>query len=837
MNFNKFFQDTKPHLFVIIAFFLIGYVYFIKTFNGYTHHESDVTQGNLKTTEIVKYKNIDGEVPGWTNSVFSGMPTTLLYGKESSNNVAQYSYLTPFGFTAYPFKILFLSFIGFYLLMCAFKVKPTLAACAALAYGFATYSISSIEAAHYTKVMAMALMPALIASVHWLFNGRYLMGGALLAFNFALQIYYFHYQITFYSIICLLVMGVYYLIDGFRNGRIKPVLLATAISVLAIGAGVLSNTSKIKATSKFADNTMRGGNDMAKADNATKQKETGKTGLNRDYAFSYSYGIGESFTLLIPGFYGGSQAEKVSTSSAFYKQTQNDEAIEQGLPLYHGELDIISGPIYIGAIIIFLFVLGLIIIKESIKWPILILTLISFMLGWGGHFGILNDFLFDHLPYFNKFRTPMMAFCIAQVTMPLMGFLAIKELYDHWSKKVAKKISSKTVDSDEVPASKTIVTSAKNDEHIWKKVQLAFYIVGGFCLLMAFIGPSLIDMGGAIDKELNGDLVKILKEDRASLLRADSFRSFVFIAIAFGFLWAWYTNKIQKKIAVIFIGIFATIDLIGVDWRYLSWDDFKFEKGEVSERTEDAADKQILADKDLDYRVFDLSSGNPFTSNDGAAFHKLVGGYDPAKLSRYQDVIAELLSKNEYQNLALDMLNCKYLIVADSNNRIAVPRPTANGNAWFINQLIGTSDAKKEMDKLKTINVKTEATFNGDFKVNKELKGSSFEIDTLAIAKLVRYHPDTMSYVVKNSKDGFLVFSEIYYDDWKVTIDGQETKLNKVDYTLRGLKVPAGQHKIVCYFNKIDSTTDQIDFIASLIILIVLGLNIILWLKTYFVKS
>ena len=234
MNFNKLLQDIKPHLFVIITFFLVGYVYFVKTFNGYSNKEEDITQGFLKSTEIVKYKEKEGQVPGWTNSIFSGMPSTLIYGKPSSNKVSLYNYLSPFGFTAYPFKILFLSFIGFYLLMCSFKIKPLFGALAAIAYGFATYSISSVEAGHYTKVLAMALMPALIASVQWLFNGRYLLGGVLLAFNFALQIYYFHYQITFYSIICLLGFGIYYMIEAFRTKQVKGALIASLISILAV---------------------------------------------------------------------------------------------------------------------------------------------------------------------------------------------------------------------------------------------------------------------------------------------------------------------------------------------------------------------------------------------------------------------------------------------------------------------------------------------------------------------------------------------------------------------------------------------------------------------------
>ncbi|MES2618792.1 MAG: YfhO family protein [Bacteroidota bacterium] len=841
MNFKKLFQDIKPHLLVIIAFFTIGYAYFYKNFDGYTHKEEDVTQGLLKATEIVKYKQIDGAVPGWTNSIFSGMPTTLIYGKENFNKIPLYSYLTPFEGTSYPFKILFLSFIGFYLLMCSFKIKPLFGALAAVAYGFATYSISSVEAAHYTKVLAMALMPALLAALQWLFTGRYLFGGALLAFNLSLQIYYFHYQITFYSIICLLGFGIYYLYEDFKNKRIKNAIIATLISIVAVGVGVLCNYSKISETSHFAENTMRGGNDMSKADPNNKQKETGKAGLDREYAFKWSYSMGETFTLLIPNFYGGSVNEKISETSELATATGGDHG-----PTYHGGLGgtgniSTSGPIYVGSIIVLLFVLGIIIVKSPIKWVLVALTLVSFILGWGRNFASVNNFLFDSLPYFNKFRTPMMAFCIAQVTMPLLGFLGIKELYDNWhtTKSKTKKVQGEAAGAD-------------NNKELWKNVQLAFYIVGGFCLLMAIFGPMIVDVNGPIDNQLKGmyfsnpgqeaswnDFHDALNNERESLLRGDAFRSFIFIGLAFCLLWAWYTNKLTKTIAIAGIGVFAAIDLIGVDWRYLGWDKFVHQKGELSAPAPDPVDQQIMADRDIHYRVFDLT-GDPFNNNSGAAFHKMIGGYDPAKLSRYQDLISELIADNKNQDKALDMLNCKYLIGADSSGRKGViPRPTANGNAWFVQKLTGAKNAKAEMDELKLIDVRSGATFNKEFEGNAGMTDATYQLDSAATTKLLTYHPDTLKYEVNNSNNGYLVFSEIFYDDWKVMIDGKEAKLNKVNYTLRGLAVPAGQHKITCYFNKTTSgsTTDKIELYCSLAILGLLLLNAGLWLKGYFGKT
>lgn len=825
--------DVKPHAIVVIVFLLVGYVYYLKTFNGYTHREDDVTQGLLKGTELSKYTDSKGEFPGWTNSIFSGMPSTLIKGKVSGNAIRNYNYIAPISGTEYPFKILILSFLGFYILMNAFKVKPLLGAMAAIAYGFATYSISSVEAAHYTKVLAMALIPAVLASLHWIFSGRYLLGGLSLAFNFSLQIYFFHYQITYYTVICMLIMGVYYLIQLVQERKFQILGIAIFVSIIASLAGVLTNIAKITTTADFAKHTMRGGNDMAKADGSYNQKETGKDGLKRDYAFDWSYGKAETFTLLIPNFYGGSSSEKLSKTSKFYEVTQNEEYLEQGLPLYHGELAFTSGPIYMGAIIVFLFILGMFVVKDTIKWALLALTLVSFILGWGKHFALINNFLFDYLPYYNKFRTPMMAFSIAQVTMPLIGFLGLRQIYDQWLEKKPVKQNAKQ-------ALKPAAVTTEDNTALWKNIKISYYLVGGFCLLMAIAGSGIMDMGGVVDEQLkqggNGNLISVLKEDRASLLQKDALRSFVFISLAFGLLWAFVNRKLNRQLAFTFIGVLAVIDLIGVDLRYLSWDDFVHEKGTLTNIQKDRADEAILADKDIHYRVFDLTR-DPFNSNEGAAFHKLIGGYDPAKLSRYQDMISEVLSKQEFSEKGLDVLNCKYIIGSDSGRRGVIPRQTMNGNAWFVQSLSPASDAAKEMKLFKSGNHKTMATFDVTFTANKALKASTFDLDSSAEARLLTYHPDTLQYQVSNVNNGFLVFSEIWYDNWRAEIDGKPVPVNKVNYILRGIQVPAGKHAVKLYFDKGNNSISKIETYLSMAILAGILLLIALWLSTYFRKE
>ena len=430
----------------------------------------------------------------------------------------------------------------------------------------------------------------------------------------------------------------------------------------------------------------------------------------------------------------------------------------------------------------------------------------------------------------------MMAFCIAQVTIPLLGFLGIKQLYETWNSK-AKAANGKKAEAAPV----IVKSSSESSVFLWKKVLLAFYIVGGFCLLIAFMGPSIMEMEGAGDQELKkqgySNIIPILKEDRASLLQKDALRSLMFIAAAFGLLWAWFKKKVDKNIAIVLIGVFAAVDLISVDWRYLSWDDFKYEKGTVTDIVPDRVDKAIMADKELHFRIFDLTK-DPFNDNSGAAFHKMVGGYDPAKLSRYQDIIAEILSKNQYQEKGLDMLNCKYLIGSDSiNGRGMIQRPSAMGNAWFVSKLKPAKNALEDMTNLKAIDVRTEATLDTSYTANKKMVSKTYVVDSTASVKLKSYHPDTMVYTVQNNNPGYVVFSEIYYEDWKAEVDGQPVPVNKVNYTLRGVEVPAGAKNIKLYFNKGEVTTDNIEKAISYSILAGMLIMIGFWISTYFKKE
>ncbi|MBC7425186.1 MAG: hypothetical protein H7321_01520 [Bacteroidia bacterium] len=799
------FNNFKPHLFAIITFITMAFFYFLPNFQGKVHREEDVRQGQLKGTELRNYEEKEGHIPSWTNAIFSGMPSTMVLGQPSKNQVAMYNYLTPFGKTEYPFRILLLSFIGFYILLVAFKIKPTMAVFGALAYGFATYSISSIEAAHYTKVLAMALMPAVLAGLHLLFEKKYFAGFVVMAFNFTLQTYFFHYQITYYTLIVLVIFGIYYAIRAIQTKDFKTLGIASALAITGVMLGVGANIDKIKTVGNFAKETMRGGSAM------DVKNGKGATGLKRDYAFSFSYGIGESMTMLIPGLYGGSQSEKVSKNSALYEKYEDDAILDNGWPLYHGELQIISGPIYIGAILIFLFFIGLLVIKNPIKWPILIVTIISMMLAWGGHFGILNNFLFDNLPYYNKFRTPMMALSIAQVTIPLLAIMGLKEVLEKRNSYI----------------------------EILKDIKIVYYILGGFILVIALIGPGIIGHTGKGDPEIADQLKKALPgfsmqtiyDDRDSLMRWDSIRSLFFISAAFFLLIYWIKGKIKTMYVYVGIGALAVLDVMLVDTRYLSWSDFH-EKEDLSVEAT-PADDEIRKDTDIHYRVFDVSQNNdPFNNNRGAAFHKLVGGYDPAKLSRYQEFINGIIQNNETRFMALNMLNCKYAIVADEKgNLIPQPIPGNFGNAWFVNDIQTTGSAVEEMELLKKTNARITAVIDVKSPYNDKnpVPANFTPDDSLSSIKLIKYHPDTMLYVANANGPKYAVFSEIYFPGWKAYVNGKEMDPQKVDYTLRGLAIPAGNSTIKFVFPKqVENSLGTVVLISSLITLAALLAYIIL---------
>lgn len=766
----------KTHAISVVVMLLVAVVYFLPSFNGKTTSMEDVRQSKLTSIESEQYYNKEGEAPGWTNRIFGGMPNDLIFnGPYETTVVNFFTYNTLFAeTTAFPFQNLFLCFIGFYVLLLCFNVNPKTALFGALAYGFMTFTFSSIEAAHVNKVFAMAMLPPVLGGFYLMATGRLLNGFVVFTYHFALQTYYFHYQITYYTLLALGVFGLFYFIKNIREKQFKTALMLVLLTLLGGGLSVVSNLQKISTTQDYSKYTMRGGSPLEQNKETSQSSENG---LDKEYAFRWSYGIGETFTVLVPGLYGGSTQEKVTEKSPLYEKFQNPQILEQPWPLYHGDMPSTSGPVYFGAIVVFLFLLSFKLVQNPVKWPLYAVTLLALMMAWGKNFESFNYFLFDNLPFYNKFRTPMMAMSLAQVSVLLLAVLSLKEVF--------------TQKLDSVFLKKTLLP--------------VLYGVGGFLLLTMAVGSSLFGTDGVQDQAYlgqNPELLSAVKETRGHLMLSDSFRSLFFVVAAFGLIWFYVQNKIKKEVAVLAIGAFMVVDLVGVDRRYLNWEDFKFDKEIFETPAPDQVDLEILKDADPHYRVMDMSR-DPFNTNDAAAFHKLVGGYHAAKLSRFQDFISNYIVPQESSQNALDMLNCKYIIGTNSqtNEKMYQQRPNALGNAWFVESVIPAFSEVSEMDSLKKLYPAKQAVINTKQQSINISEDISL-VDSNAFIQLYSYHPDTLRYNYASEYQRFVVFSEVYYPYWKLYVNGKELPLYRVNYTLRGAVLPPGKGDVEMVYTR-----------------------------------
>ena len=784
MNLN-FKKDIIPHAIVVLIFALVSYLYFMPNFNGKVHNESDMFQTRAMSKEITDVAKEEGETPLWTTSIFSGMPSQILKGKDSHNLIKTINYLLPFRSAKYPFKILFLSLLCAYILAVSMKIDWRIAIIAAFAYGFATFSISGIEAAHYTKGLTMALMPAVLAGFIFLTRKKYFLGFLVLAYHFALQVYWYHYQISYYTGIMLLVAGVTFAVIKIKEGELKHVLLVALFSVIAGGLAVSSNFQKLKSTQSYAEESMRGGSDLAPYTNEPAGQNTTESGLGIDYAFQWSYGIYETFTGIIPNLYGGSSNETISKSTDFYKQTRSEKA-----PTYYGPLPFTGGPVYFGALAVFLFVLGVINSNGWMKWSLIAIGIFSLILAWGKHFGLINNFLFYNLPFYDKFRTPMMAMSITQVITPALGAYGLHLFIKQEDKKKAKE-----------------------------DLILAGYIVGGIIVVVGLVFGLFYSFEGDGDGRYQPQLVELLVDLRKSLLRTDAIRSLVFAGVGFGALWLYLKGTLKITALSVILGIAMLADLGGVAKRYMAWDDFNIRESSIKSGAEAQprnVDLQIMQDKSY-YRVYDMSR-DPFNDNTGAFFHHMVGGYHPAKLSRYQDVIARHLKNNNQR--VLDMLNAKYIIgkAQQSEEVIAQQRPTALGNAWFVDELTYAQNPLEEIDFLKDFNPAKQAVAEIKYK---DLFGSVNPTDSNATIEFVSYHPDTLVYKYNSNTEALAVFSELFYDKlWNAYLDGEPIDHGRVNYILRGAKLPTGNHQLVFIAEDKDIGKDLlVERVSSVLIL------------------
>ncbi|MDV7140491.1 YfhO family protein [Maribacter sp. TH_r10] len=787
------------HSFVLVFFVIVALAYFSPVLQGKVIEQSDIRQytGMAKEQNDFRKKN-DGQEPYWTNSAFGGMPTYQLGAYYPHDYVKKLDRLIRF--LPRPADYLFIYFLGFYILLCCLKVDYRLAAMGALAFGFSTYLIIILGVGHNAKAHALAYMPMLLGGIVLTFRGKYLWGFVLTAFAMALEVGANHYQMTYYFMLLVLILGVVYLIYAIRKHTLRNFFISLGLLIFAVVLGIAANTTSLMATKEYADWSTRGKSELTINPDGSEKTKT--QGLTNEYITQYSYGIVESLNLFVPRLFGGSNAEDLGGNSKTY-----DFLIDQGisrsqaldfsknLPLYWGDQPIVAGPAYIGAIILFLFLLGLLLVKGKAKWWLLGGVIMALLLSWGKNFGPLTDFMIDYFPLYNKFRAVSSIQVIVELCAPVLGVLAVKELLDPDVDKKEKL----------------------------RALKISFFIMLGIGVAL-FLMKGAFNFVGASDETLQryyGDeILSLIRLDREAVYTNDLLRSIIFVLLAALFIWLYLKEKIKKNLLVLVLALLIVVDLVGVDLRYVNKDDFVSKRKMAEPFPETMADKQISQDKGI-YRVYNTQEG--INGARTSYYHKSIGGYHAAKPARLQDLFDFYIYKGKIE--ILDMLNVKYVIQQnEEGNSVPTMNPNANGNAWFVDKLIAVNSANEEITALEHLDSKHEAVVNTSEFSN--INRFDYQTDSLATVVLTDYEPNQLIYRSSNPNAGVLVFSEMYYKNgWNAYIDGELKDHFRVDYVLRSLKVPEGEHEIVFKFEpEIVKTGSAITLASSILLgLIVIG--------------
>lgn len=835
-KFKKFLPDACAVLF----FLLVSFVYFYEPVSQgmvLGGHDSEASIGMGHEQQQYRAEH-DGETTRWTNAIFSGMPTYQTAPSYAATQflgrLAGWYGLGTTGVLCY----IFLMLTGFYILLRAFNMKPWLSALGALLWTFSSYFFIIIAAGHIWKVMTLAFIPPTIAGLVLCYRGRLLWGGAVTAIFTAFQIQANHVQMSYYFLFVMLFIVLAYGVDALRRKALPPFLKATGVVVVAGLLGVAANLPNLYHTYSYAKHTMRGGSELTPLPAEGGAAQSTRGGLDRSYITQWSYGIGETLTLMIPDFKGGGSFDRMMENPAAEDNDEymNDASVMAqqlggyypGYSQYWGEQPMTVGPVYAGAIVCFLFILGLFLVRGPLKWGLAAATVVSLLFAWGHNINAVADFFIDYLPMYNKFRTVSSALVIAEFTLPLLAMLCLARLL--------------------------------REPDLLRRRPVAFGIAtaatAGVCLLF-WLFPDLA--GDCIPRaEAEGYTYlsqyfpayrAAVTDVRHSILSASALRSLLVILAGIALIWAYTRRWLKDWMLCVGLALVCVADMWQVNKRYLnteSFDDPIAQRGGYEAKS--PADEVILRDTSH-YRVLNLTAGNPFneTSNRTAYWHKSIGGYHAAKLQRYQDLIdrrlmdeinalgryVELPEGNDVGKLAgdsvcpvLNMLNAKYLLVPISGGHPAALLNTgANGNGWFVSRLDFVGGADAEMAALGDIDTKHAAVADEAFR--EQLDGSALSIGTV---RLTQYAPNELHYTVQSDGGGVVVFSEIYYPGWTVTIDGTPVEAGRADYLLRALRVPAGQHEVVFEFRPSSiAVTDGIAFAAIAAILLLFGTAVVLW--------
>ena len=757
------------HFFVTVFFIIVALAYFHPVLQGKVIEQSDIVQFTGMAKEQIDFRKKTGEEPYWTNSAFGGMPTYQLGAYYPHDYVKKLDRIVRF--LPRPADYLFIYLLGFYILLCCLKVDYRLAVLGALAFGFSTYMIIILGVGHNAKAHAIGYMPMLLGGIILVFRKKYLWGFLLTAIAMALEVGANHYQMTYYFMLLVLILGGVYLVDAIREKKLKHFGISVGILIFAVLIGIAANATSLMATKEYADWSTRGQSDLTINANG-EPKEKG-SGLDREYITQYSYGIVESLNLFVPRLFGGSGGEDLGTDSKTYDfLTENGisrtKALDftSALPLYWGDQPIVAAPAYIGAIVFFLFVLGLFLVKGKVKWWLLGGTVMALLLSWGKNFGLLTDVMIDYFPMYNKFRAVSSIQVILELCVPVLAILALSQLFD-----------------------KKVDTTKK-----LKDLKLTLFITMGIGVVL-FLIKGMFDFVGQSDETYRqyygDDIVSLIVSDRKSVYNADIFRSLIYVALAALAIWFYLKDKLKQNLGIIILGVLLLFDLVGVAKRYVNEDDFVAQRRMLEPFQETEMDKQIAKDTSI-FRVYDPSEigGGGRT----AYFHQSIWGYHAAKPAGIQNLFDFHISKNNVK--VLSMLNVKYIVQQDEEGRnYPAINPDANGNAWFINELVPVYNANDEIMALKTLDVKHKAVF--DISKFADIKELNYTTDSTTAIKLVEYKPNHLTYSSDNSNPGIAVFSEMYYPHgWNAYIDGKLKQHFEVNYVLRALEIPEGNHKI-----------------------------------------
>lgn len=817
-------RNLLIHLGILVAAYVVIAVYFFPaTFEGKVPDQHDIIEYQGMAKETNDFREETGEEALWVSTLFSGMPAFQASIRHFGNWFWQINQLLWFGLPR-PANYIFMMFAGFFFLLRVLKVNPWLSGAGAAAFAFSSYFFIILDVGHTSKANAIAYMAPILASILLTYRGKYLLGGVLTACFVALQMTSNHYQITYYTILIIAVMAIFMLVDALRNEGIAKFIKASAILLVAGVIGVGPTFGNLWTTLQYASQTMRGETELTTA-NASDQG-----GLDIEYAYRWSYGVGETMTLLIPNFYGGASQVEVDRDTDTYKEIRrafgNSPQVSQILenfPAYWGDQPGTSGPVYVGAIIVFLFLLGLLVVEGPARWWLLTATILSLLLSWGKNLMWFNELMFNYFPAYNKFRAPSMALIIAEFTMPILGFLGLQ---------------------------KVLETERKGPE--WQKMQRMVLIAGGITaglsLLFAVAGSALLSFSGPVDSQM-GQLAEYLEDYRQSIFTRDAFRSFGLIAATAAIIWFYLRNNIKSAVPVyVALAVLILIDMIPVAARYLNEDSF------ITKRTFDAnfaptrADQAILQDTDPNYRVLNLTTST-FNDAKTSYHHKSIGGYHAAKLQRYNDMIGRHIQPEMQQLIGtlqnqqeltdsvlrgalaqldvLNMLNTRYFIINPQG--MPLQNSAAMGNAWFVQNIQQVNSPDEEIAAINQVNVRNTAVVDVSYEEGRfgdQLEGVTAGQDPNAAIVQTDWKPNYIAYQTNSGAEGVVVFSEIYYNGgkgWNAYLDNEPVPHFRANYILRGMTVPAGSHIIEFRFEpEAYWIGNQVALVFS--ILLVLGL-------------